>query len=139
MKKLRDAAIFLLVPLFWLFAHFLAFAGVFLIFHEWLVLAGMPIILSHWFLDTAGPIIACLSLLLVSASIYFETAHRAPPSYYSLKASAPLMIAASIGFFVVFAWNGSLNPHYVDALGAIALGGAMMRLTGVPFTFPKAS
>jgi hypothetical protein len=116
-----------LVHIIWWFAHLLVFAGLFLIAHEILVSFGMSIILSSWFLDTISPIIACLSLLLVSISVYFEKSHRRPPTVMTIKFSAPFMIGLALIFFVVFLWYGSLTPHYVDALASIALGVAMMR------------
>jgi hypothetical protein len=117
----------------WWFAHFLVFGGVFLILHQALVtFASMTPVLSQWFVESLATIFSTLSLFFVSISVYFEGIKRTAPTDMTKRFSAPAMAIAAIVFLLIFLWSGSLHSDYVDALAAIALGGAIMRLTGVP-------
>ena len=135
-RGIKDYAVDVGIHCIWWFAHGLVLFGLALLIHEFLVAHGaISPIFVQWFLDLTGSILATLALLLVSISIYFENRGRRPPSRMSRKFSAPFMIGLSLLFLVVVLFSGSLSPQYIDALGAIALGGAMMRLTGVPLEF----
>ena len=127
------------MEIMWLLAHAFALGGIGLVIHEFLVEKGITNgIFVRNVLDSSGPYLACFSLFLVCASIYYEDAGRTPPSDVSRSMASPFFMLVSIGFLIMTIRDGTLSPHYVDALGMIALGGAMMRLTGVPFSIgPK--
>jgi hypothetical protein len=138
MQKLLVGAVDIGIHIVWLFANFVAFGGLFLILHEVLVhYRVMPPILSDWFMNLAGSILAPLSLFFVSLSIYLEKKVRTPPTQFSIVFTAPVMIGLSLVFGVVLIREGGLSMRFVDGLSALALGGAMMRLTGVPLKFPS--
>src|SRR5258708_409864 len=118
----------------WAFAHFSVLVGLFLILHQasidWL---NSPLLVTQNALEMIGPYVVIISLFLVSISIYFESSQRTPPTDMSRHFSGPFMMFLSIIFLILVIYRGGLSSRYFDALGAIALGGAMMRLTGLPF------
>ncbi len=136
LKVIKRYAVDVSIHCIWWFAHGLVLYGFFLLFHESLISFGfIKPILAQWFLELYGSFLAAIALFLVSISVYFEHYGRKPPSSITFKFSAPFMIVLSIVFLVITLVSGHLAPQYIDGLSAIALGGAMMRLTGVPLEF----
>ena len=127
----NETFISILKYLTWCFAHFLAVFGFAMIMLEALGLspAASPL------LDLFGAVSAPLGLFLVSVSIYFERLPRTPPSDVSKKFLAPLMMILSALFLGMAIWRVGLGARYVDGLTVIALGGALLRLTGNPLLY----
>jgi hypothetical protein len=117
----------------WVFANFLAVIGLFLIIYYVCVNLGMQPIIADWFLDGLSSYLASLSLLLVCISIYFEKQKRTPPTKATRLVSAPIFIAIGVVFLLITVFHGSISPRFADALSISAVGGALMRLTGMPF------
>lgn len=118
--------------LIWWFAQGVALGGLAVIGNEFLAKANVIRMFSDGFLDTLGAVLAPLALLLVSISVYFEKRDRTAPTEMTRKFTSPFMIGLSLLFLVCLVVTGELSSRYVDGLSAIALGGAMMRLTGMP-------
>src|SRR5258707_5116006 len=134
LQTIQEWIVMAVLTCIWAFAHFLVLGGLFLILHQasidWL---NSPLLVTQNALDLIGPYVIIASLFLVSISIYFEDSRRTPPTDVSKKFSGPFMIILSVIFLVLVIYKGGLSSRYLDALGAIALGGAMMRVTGLPF------
>jgi|GEM_PF-6143492 len=121
----------------WWFAHLLALGGLVTLCYELAVVTfKLERIQIHgdfrYVAEVAPSILACVSLLLVSISIYFEKIEKAEPTRSSKTFTAPFMILLSIALIFLSFFSGGLSSLAIDALGAIALGGAMLRLTGLP-------
>jgi hypothetical protein len=59
--------------------------------------------------------------------------HRTPPTDSTKTIVSPILILLSLAFLMITLVGVQFSSRYMDALGAIALGGAMARLTGIPF------
>lgn len=130
---LKSWAIFALHTCIWVFANVLAFFGLFLILYQvWLNIGGHIFFTDH-FLNAAGLYLPSISLFLVVISIYFEKEKRTPPTRASKMVSAPIFIAISVIFFLIACIYGEVSSRFTDALSMVAIGGALQRLTGMPF------
>lgn len=133
----KDAVGATIASLIWLFAHIVAILGVTSLVYQICLKFGYlaPIVAPEsWALiaKKATGFLARFGLFVVCLAIYFEKAERTPPSRLSRFISAPLFLVVSlVALFYNFAFGG-LSPEIVDAITSIALGGAMMRLTGLP-------
>jgi len=130
-----------LIHLIWLLGHAVAIYGLGTMIIQSLYDVGLasPDIyapLQKW----TGAFLAAASIILVSVSIYFERDWRPPPSSFSRTRTAPLFIFVGIIYLAVFLFSkGSISSSYADGLSAIALGGSLIRLTGVPYGYENRS
>jgi hypothetical protein len=134
LSAIKDWFQLLLLDVIWGFSHLLVLGGLSLILIQVLIDHGMmSSVFTEHALDLIGPYVAALSVLLVAVAIYFERAHRTPPTDSTKKIVSPILIVLSLVFLTITFIGVQFSSRYVDALGAIALGGAMARLTGIPF------
>jgi hypothetical protein len=117
----------------WLFAHALAIFGLVLIVERFVHDAlSVDLGISGVGIKKISNYLAILAFLFVCLSVYLEDIARTPPSWATLHFSAPAMLILGVILLAAQTRQGSLDVQYIDGCTLLALGGALLRVRGVP-------
>jgi hypothetical protein len=124
----------------WLFAHGVAIFGFVLIIERTVHdIFSVDLGISGVGLTKISNYLAIIAFMLVCLSVYLEDIRRTPPSHITLIFTAPVMILIGLALLAAQIKQGNLDSQYIDGCSLLALGGALMRIRGVPLEalFPK--